>query len=205
MAMITPSAPPAPPPPPPPPEDLGDLKLYRVPESVTVSPNAQKQVALLAQHHVAFEKIYRIVLQRWDAGRDVPAAIVLRMNNVEAGGLGIPLPAGSTALYQQREGTRLLLGLGRLRDTAKAEHVRLAAGISAQIVANQRADRMSRHVTLTNANPFPARIEVAIGQPGDPAFTATSVPLERIDGVQTWRITLSANGKAELDYTIPKG
>jgi hypothetical protein len=64
--------------------------------AVTVAANAQKQVALLARSHVAFEKIYRFRIQSWSAGEGMPATIILRMRNEEKDGLGIPLPAGTT-------------------------------------------------------------------------------------------------------------
>jgi hypothetical protein len=194
---------PAPPPPPPPPEDLGDLKLYRVPEPVTVSANAQKQVALLARAHVTFEKVYRVRLQSWENVEDVPAAIVLRMRNEEKDGLGIPLPAGTTILYRPDGDTKLLLGLGTLGDTAKGERARLMAGVSPQILASQSRDGRRRKISLSNANPFPAPIEVTIGSAGDTPFADPSAPLERIDGIQTWRVTLPANGTATLDYGVP--
>src|SRR3546814_15350193 len=41
-------------------EDLGDLKLYRVPIPVTVAANGQKQVALLVKDRVPFRTIYRV-------------------------------------------------------------------------------------------------------------------------------------------------
>ena len=193
------SAPPAPPPPPPPPEDLGDLKLYRVPEPVTVAPRAQKQVILIAQPRVRFEKVYCFTLP---SVQDQPAAIVLRMTNTEESGLGIPLPAGATTLYQARDGLPMLIGLGTLRDTAKGEKARLAAGESNQVVAAQeRVDRERRRVSLSNANPFSVTVEVALGGAGERAFTGTSAPLERIDGVQTWRVTLPPHETVALDYS----
>lgn len=198
---ITVSAPPAPPPPPLPPEDLGDLKLYRVPEAVTVTPNAQKQVALLVRAHVAFEKTYQIVLQPWQEDQ-VPASIMLRIHDAGQKGLGIPLPSGTTALYQVRKGERLLLGLGTIGDMAKGERTRLAAGISHQVIATQHIESERRHVTLSNANPFPVSVEVAIGPTGAPDYAKTSSRLERIDGVQTWRATLAAHAIAELAYSI---
>ena len=195
------AAPPAPPPPPPP-EDLGDLKLYRVPETVDVSPNGQKQVALLAQPRVAFEKLYRIRLFAWTMAKAIPASAVLRMRNEDKQGLGIPLPAGTTALYEPRGDTRLLLGLGTIGDTAKAEKTLLTAGVSPQIEAEQSGHGQRRHVTVTNANPFPVPVEVAIGNAFDANYKDASAPLDRIDGLQTWRVTVPANGKAELDYRI---
>ncbi len=66
-----------PPPPPPPPvamaapammaqqEELGDLKLYRIPEPVTVAAKSQKQVAFLDRNGIKVETLYR---QRLYAG-----------------------------------------------------------------------------------------------------------------------------------------
>ncbi|WP_420137668.1 DUF4139 domain-containing protein [Sphingomonas sp.] len=197
-----PPAPP-PPPPPPPPEDLGDLKLYRVPERVTVAANAQKQVALLMQPHVAFEKIYRVAFPSWSNDVSAAAAIVLRMKNDVKDGLGVPLPTGTTTLYQADNQQRLLLGMGAIRDVAKGEPVRIAAGVSEQILARQTIQGKQRQITVTNANSFAAPLEVAIGNAGEPDYRDTSAPLERIDGVQTWRATLPANGSAALTYTVP--
>ncbi|MEP2494708.1 MAG: hypothetical protein ABJH21_09670 [Parasphingorhabdus sp.] len=39
-------------------EDLGDLKLYRVPERVMVNAKGQKQVAMIVQPDVSYERIY---------------------------------------------------------------------------------------------------------------------------------------------------
>jgi hypothetical protein len=201
MAMMAP-APPPPPPPPPPPEDLGDLKLYRVPEAVDVSPNGQKQVALLVQHHVTFGTFYRVRLFNWTMVAGIPASATLRLGNDQKSGLGIALPAGTTALYLPKDGTRLLLGLGTIGDTAKGEKARLTAGVSPQILAEQSGTGPDRSVTLTNANAFPVPVEVAIGMAQDTTYKDASAPLERIDGIQTWRVTVPANGKAELDYRI---
>lgn len=199
---LTVSAPPAPPPPPPPPEDLGDLKLYRMPEPVTVAPHAQKQVLLIAQPRVRFEKIYRFAFQTWQAAQDQRSLIVLRTDNVVESGLGIPLPAGATALYQERGGLPMLVGLGTLRDTAKGEKARFTAGESNRVVGtHERIDQEKRRVSLSNANPFPVTVEVALGYQGERAFTGASAPLARIDGIQTWRVTVPPHETATLDYS----
>src|SRR3546814_6688158 len=49
-------------------EDLGDLKLYRVPIPVTVAANGQKQVALLVKDRVPFRTIYRVRVFPGDEG-----------------------------------------------------------------------------------------------------------------------------------------
>ena len=119
MVMAVPVA--APPPPPPPPEDLGDLKLYRVPAPITVAARGQKQVALLVHNAVPVERRYRRPVYPGQKLDGAPTAIVLVLKNDKEGGLGVPLPNGSTALYAGRAGERLLLGLGAITDRAVGE------------------------------------------------------------------------------------
>jgi hypothetical protein len=107
MVMAAPPAPPAPPPPPP--EDLGDLKLYRVPAPTTVAARGQKQVTLLVQNAVPVERRYRRPVYPGQQLDGASTAIVLVLKNTKQGGLGMPLPNGSTALYAGQASERLLL------------------------------------------------------------------------------------------------
>ncbi|MEG3085042.1 hypothetical protein U1707_15425 [Sphingomonas sp. PB2P12] len=200
MAMMAPPAPP-PPPPPPPPEDLGDLKLYRVPEPVTVAANQMKQVALLSRSRVPFERRYRSQVQPGRTIAETPVRIELRMHNETGAGLGLPLPSGSTALYVERDGSRGLIGLGRVGDTATGQRFTLSAGTSPRVYLRQVADRKDHAiVTLSNANPFPVTIEVELGNAGQKAFKAPTATLRRVDGKQTWISTVPANSVATLGY-----
>ncbi len=202
MVMVAPPAPPAPPPPPPPPEDLGDLKLYRVLQPVTVAANQQKQVALLARSAVPFDRRYRITVWPGQAIAARPVRIELRMHNARQAGLGVPLPAGSTSLYARRGTETLLVGLGTTNDTAEGERFSLSAGASPQVSLAQVVDRPHHAVlTLTNANPFAVTVEVRIGSAGQKAFASTSAPVSRIDGVQSWTPRLAANASATLEYS----
>lgn len=200
-----PPAPPPPPPPPPPPENLGDLKLYRVPERVAVRARGQKQVALLVRAAVPFERRYRRAV--WpgmvlDAG---PTAITLVMRNTPERGLGLPLPSGSTALYAARPGgERLLLGLGTLDDRAEGQTVRIAAGISHQVSVTQVATTPKlSSVTVTNGNPFAVTVDVPIGAPGQAiASDGAGETLVQVDGIMTWSPTLPPGGTANLRYRL---
>jgi hypothetical protein len=197
------AAPPAPVSAPPPPENLGDLKLYRVPFRVNVAANAQKQVALLAAAKVPFERVYRAAVGRGAQVADAPTRIALRVRNEVAGGLGIALPEGTTALYAERGGGggRLLLGTGTVRDAAVGERMRIEAGTSSQVLVAQ-ADGADGAATLvvSNANGVPATVEVTIGGAGDAPLRAPSMGVERIDGMWTWIVAVPANGRAELHY-----
>jgi hypothetical protein len=206
-AFAPPPPPPAPMAEPPPPEDLGDLKLYRVPERVTVSADGQKQVALLARAGVPFERVYRVALPRAAAGPPTPTRIALRMRNEKARGLGLALPAGSSALYQKRRGGgRLLAGTGTVADTAEGQRFRLDAGLSRQVLVGQQARPVpgggDATVVATNAKPYPAVVEVRIGSPGDVRPGRASSELARVDGVWTWTVTVPANGRATLTYSV---
>ena len=74
-------------------EELGDLKLYRVPEPVTVAANAQKQVALLDKERVPVSLVYRADI--WGEG-ETTVRLTLRAKNRAADGLGLPLACRET-------------------------------------------------------------------------------------------------------------
>ncbi|WP_375419731.1 DUF4139 domain-containing protein [uncultured Sphingomonas sp.] len=200
MAMMP--APPPPPPPPPPPvaEDLGDLKLYRVPDRVTVSALGQKQVALLARGKVRFERRYRRSIYPGQTIAAAPTAIVLVLRNRKEDALGLALPSGSTATYARRGDEQLLLGLGDLDDRAEGETFRIAAGVSTQVMIEQvAAEKNLGIVTATNASRSPVTLEVPIGAAGQ-KITSDDEALAPIDGVATWSAIIAPGARAELRY-----
>lgn len=182
-------------------EELGDLKLYRVPMPVTIAANAQKQVALLTKGAVAFERIAKASL-RIDNESDSVAVNVIRLQNRVNDGLGVPLPSGGVALYQNVGGKRLLAGMGELRDRAIGEEVDIAIGAATGIsVAAKEYDDGRYRVTVANANPEARRVEVALNYGGaDRDVYRLSEKLVRKDGVRTWNVTVPANATRELTY-----
>ncbi|MEH3158846.1 MAG: hypothetical protein PGN08_07845 [Sphingomonas taxi] len=196
---------PAPPPPPPPPEDLGDLKLYRMPEPVTVAARAQKQVALLARTGVPFERRYRRAVYPFQPMQPSPAAVVLVVRNRKDAGLGLPLPSGSTAVYARREGEPLLLGQGSLGDRAEGETIRIAAGSSTQVLVEQQATAPGTALLrATNATARTVTLDVPIGRAGQ-GIVAENGSLVPVDGVATWSPVLAPGGSAELRYRLCRG
>lgn len=186
--------------PPPPPEDLGDLKLYRVPERVTIAPRAQKQVALLAAAGVPFERRYHRAIEPGRRMEAAPTAIRLVVRNMKAARLGIPLPAGTTTLYGWRGGARLLLGTGDVGDRTEGETLWIAAGTSRNVLVAQRPmvkDRAT--ITVVNANPVAVAIELPIGVAGQ-RIVADGARLERIDGVATWRTMVPGHASVAMTY-----
>jgi hypothetical protein len=201
VAMAAPAPLPPPPPPPPPPEDLGDLKLYRVPESVTVAPRAQKQVALLTRGNIPFERRYRRAVSPWQMLDGAPTAVVLVLHNETTAGLGLALPQGTTALYAQSKKGRQLLGLGTLTDRAEGETFRLSAGTSTQVLVSQKPmPKREMLLTISNRNPFPVTVEIPIGSPGQKIIAQGEI-LPQTDGIATWSRSLAAGEEAQLRYS----
>ena len=81
-------------------EQLGDLKLYRVPEPTTVAARESKQVRLLDRTAVPVERIYRADIDPDTSGNFHPATALLLMKNDAAHHLGLPLPSGRVAIFQ---------------------------------------------------------------------------------------------------------
>lgn len=190
-------------------EDLGDLKLYRVPMPVDVLPNAQKQVALLERTRVPVRLIYTaspILFDRtpFDTQAESrPLDIVLRTTNRAKDGLGLPLPAGGVDLMQAAGETELLVARSDLSDRAVDERVEIAAGRSDQVrlesrqVANGKTQRTVR-LSLSNALDRAAAVEIRLPRQGGWSPVAGG-PLREKDGALVWAVSLPAHGRAELD------
>ncbi|MDP8994709.1 MAG: hypothetical protein M3N07_06995, partial [Pseudomonadota bacterium] len=203
----------APPPPPPPPpaapsplvameaqqEELGDVKLYRIPQPVTVASNSQKQVAFLQRRGVRAEIVYRHAIHPGAQGL-FPAQRVLVTRNRPSQGLGVPLPAGRLVLFAAGRERPILLGEGSLGDRAVGEEVEVelgpAPGVNARIVQSAPQAGGEVIVTVTNDRNVPVRYEATL--PHLEVVSATR--LGRRNGLPLWSVTVPANGEATLRY-----
>lgn len=189
-------------------ENLGDLKLYRVPVRVDVVPNGQKQVALFRRESVPFTRFYAATTNPLaSAEGSRPLAIMLRMRNREKDGLGLPLPSGSVAVMQRRaEGDELLLADSRIADRAVGEKVEIAAGQSDQVRIEQAVtkvdgDKREVRFTLTNALMRGAAVEILIPRI-DGYDLKGSGRLKAQDGGLLWSVTIPPGGTATLDLHL---
>ncbi|CAA9516225.1 MAG: hypothetical protein AVDCRST_MAG44-1723 [uncultured Sphingomonas sp.] len=205
----------APPPPPPPPpaamaerggydaeeERLGEVRLYRVPISVTVAAKSQKQIALLRQPAVRIESILR--LRPHQGPIDGPLERVLITRNTPAQGLGLAIPAGKVALFGRREGRRILLGEGRIDDHTIGEKVEIPVATATGVRAVQRLTDRSvgrAGLNLVLSNDLPSAQTVEIELPLQARSGETKLPTR--DGWKLWRVSVPANGRAELNYEL---
>lgn len=213
MDMAMPSPVPAPPPPPPPPammaqqEDLGDLKLYRIPEPVTVAARSQKQVALLVREGVRIDTVYRLDAIASNPGPPVVMRL-LSTRNLAADGLGLPLPAGRVVVFGTGRARPLLLGRGFLGDHAVGEDIEIPVGFATSVAA--QLVRLSGGInapsewelTVSNAQPAPVRFEAVLGEGGMKLSSESA--LGRRDGKPLWAVTIPANGRISLRYRLDR-
>ena len=186
-------------------EDLGDLKLYRIPEPVTVAARSQKQVALLRRPGVPIARVYR-----WSvSGEEVHGlSPTLVTRNREEEGLGLPLPSGRVAFFEVREGRRIFVDYGRIDDVAVGEKLELDLGPSTEVVSTvvrefDGPDWDDYRVTVTNAKPVPVDIEIEL-LGVRVRFDVPGRRLEERDGAPLWRARVPANGSAELRYRMKR-
>lgn len=189
-------------------EELGDLKLYRVPVPVDINPNGQKQVALLRKEHVPFTRFYGMTVGIDDTTEDSrPLYQFLRLQNKAKDGLGLPLPAGGVVVMQAQGDTDMLLGQSLMLNRAVGEKFEVDAGQSEQVRIEQNelsSDSKLRRfrITLTNAldHPVPAEITLSgLENYGGVKFSAKLAP-KGVD--RLWVLTVPANSTASLEYSL---
>lgn len=211
-------------------EQLGDLKLYRVPERTTVASRQSKQVRLLDKADVAVAKIYE---QQFSSGASyenpAPVPILLRTTNDEKHGLGVPLPSGRVAVFElagaNPTAQRLLSGAASLRDIAVNEETefRLEEG-SADVRASQVVERRTAtgapplkmlpgpgiqvgytyddidRIELTNARPSAAQVEVRLTLSDGQRLVRADQPVGSKNGRPIFRVTVPSNGSLTIRY-----
>jgi hypothetical protein len=207
---------------------LGDYKLYTLAEPTTVAARQTKQVLFLDQPSVKFDTVYSYTVEPSDASLDTPvvdpaprpAAIVLRLRNTAADGLGRPLPAGQVQVRQSQAiagGQELLVGEPALdRDVPIGEPFELRLGQASDVTLTERLTgaqlrpggrvRQTFEVRAANAKAAPVIVEIRHDRAGASGFAVTeeSAPHGDKAGDPLWRVTLSPGGDQTLTYTVER-
>nr|WP_166175296.1 hypothetical protein [Altererythrobacter segetis] len=191
-------------------EELGDLKLYRVPEHVTVAAKGLKQVAFLDKDAVRGKLVYQADCNWWNT-TDEPAPAQMRFETVNDArhGLGAALPMGGITFFEPSSRGDLFVGEQQLRDYAQGQNVEVALGDSAQVfvrcsqVGGGDPDKGGGEMkaTLINANPHQVTLRLKLGSPLQwrlPGLSGSRVK----DGEAVYEVTIPANGKRELAWGV---
>jgi len=198
-------------------ENLGDLKLFRVPERVDVSAKGMKQVAFLNKEAVKARYLYQAGCDPYRALPDygdefMSAGLLLVTKNEEAKGLGMALPQGAMTIYEPTSMGDQLAGKTSLRDYARGQDMELELGRSRQVFARCAAVSSRRtygvpttwtamRAILTNANPHPVTLRLQLAGPG----VAVRFPSGKVvvkNGMQSVEVTLPANQSKTFDWKL---
>jgi hypothetical protein len=198
-------------------EDLGDLKLFRVPGRVDVSAKGMKQVAFLNKDTVKARFLYQAACDPYgwigDIDEPEPASVLLVTKNETAKGLGIALPQGQMTLYEPAQRGPQLAGQVSLRDYARGQDIELKLADSAQVFT--RCDATSdgsdpddarkwtnMRAELTNANPHAITLRLQLGRGGeyDIRFPRHKVVVK--NGYQTVELTVPANQSRTIEWKL---
>jgi hypothetical protein len=189
-------------------ENLGDVKLYRVPEHVTVAAKGLKQVAFLDKGAVTGRLMYQTSCHWEESDSSGPAEMRFETVNDAKHGLGVALPTGGVTFFEPSSRGDLFVGEQQLRDFAAGQDVEISLGDSAQVQAactraggNVVSGWGSLKATVTNANPHPITLRVKLGAPQ--AWRTSGLSATRLkDGETVTEVTVPANGKRELTWQV---
>lgn len=196
-------------PPPPPPEQLGDLKLYRVPQRTTVAAMQMKQTRLVEQRGVPFERIHTTSVSAANSGsgEERPGVLILlRTKNDKQNNLGLPLPSGAFVIQQEQFGLAMRISEPILRDTAEDEKIELGAGFSPDVTVVRRTLRRegNRHwveVELSNASPNAITFELKVPVYGSWKIAESDAQWIKRDGTPIFVIPIASGGSTTLRFT----
>ena len=191
-------------------ENLGDLKLYRVPERVTVSAKGLKQIAFLDKDSVKGKLVYESDCSWWRASEDaMPARMRFETVNDAKHGLGAAMPMGGITFFEPGPAGDLFVGEEQLRDYAEGQEVEIELGGSAQVFATcERVGGIGpdegwarMKATLTNANPGPVRLRLRLGSPLE--WRMRGLRKTRVKDAETvYEETVPANATLDVSWEL---
>ncbi len=209
-------------------EELGDLKLYRVPDRTTVASRQSKQVRMLDKAGVPVTKLYEADLYANDDIDYAPMTVLLRTRNDAKNNLGVPLPSGRVSVFETTgrgaAARRLLAAETSLRDIAVNEETELRLSESPDVQirqvtesreiagpprpappflpgANRRSplDETTR-IEVTNARPFAIQAEIRLQLDDGQSLVTADRPAAQKNGRPIFRVAIPANGSLQIRY-----
>jgi hypothetical protein len=203
--------------------ELGDYKLYAMPEPTTIAARQSKQVQFLSEKRVPFTRIYTfraIEDSLMDDDDFVPrrAAVLLRLQNKKSEGLGKPLPAGVVSVMETSGAGALLAGQDSIDDIPVGLPVELELGLAMDVwveprvtedrtiaVADHKEERFSIEVRLGNDKPVPITLEYRQPSQGEGFRIVRESRSHTIkDGDVQWTFRRRPGARTLLRYTMQR-
>ena len=183
-------------------EQLGDLKLYRVPGRTSVVSRQIKQVRLMDRTDIPVEVVYRARIEANNTQDDFALTKLLRTRNTDKNNLGLALPAGHLSTFAAEGDTQVLLQQADFTDTAVSQDLEFNLGDSDEVHLSADTDlpQGRNHIDISNARPEPVRVEIALQlNDGEQVVKADPRPTYK-NGSPVFEVTVAANGRYTIRY-----
>ena len=187
-------------------EQLGDLKLYRIPMRTTVASLQAKQVRLMDRLSIPIARVYGADLAADEPAPTVPAHLLLRTLNSAANHLGLPLPSGHIAVFAQRRGEKLLLHESDIQDRAVGEEVEIDLGdvpdvqVTAEKESHTARNGDAMRVDIANARAADIDFELRLQMRAGGRIVRANHPVTIKNGRPLLRLAVPANGSVTVRY-----
>lgn len=193
--------------------------LYRIARPTTLEAGQTKQLALFAGREASVEPEYtvsadpHIFLRPMRDIEKSQARFGLKLENTEASGLGLPLPAGAVRVYESEGEALRFAGEARIGHTAVGETVELELGRAFDLPVERRQTSFNRiapdlsesgyEVEIRNAKDRPVVVKVRENIPGDWRILDESHPHRKEAAhLAVWEVPVPAGGVATLRYRV---
>ncbi|MFT7413551.1 MAG: hypothetical protein ACI9FO_000199 [Methylophagaceae bacterium] len=207
-------------------ESLFEYHLYSLNRPTDLADKQTKQVALLSANSVPVDKEFLLQGNNYyynssygELGQKMKVAVFVEFNNTEKAHLGMPIPKGIVRVYKNdSKGNAQFVGEDRIDHTPKNENIRLKLGDAFDITADKKqtdfkkakyfaphsaAYESSYEIELKNAKAEPVTVMVREPVPGEWKILQENHPHTKMtSGTAQWQITIPAESKETLKYTI---
>lgn len=206
--------------------ELGDYKLYRIPGVTTFSAHQSKQVLMLSQTAVPFERLAHYTLdlegliEEYDDSDEIedrafPTTNILRLMNNSKNNLGVPLPQGNISVMAEHAGRKIFVGQNSIKDQPVGLPLDIKVGDNPDVVINPRITKLEedRHEDTAEINmdvylknysmeSVVAEIQLPVSEMISAKVRSSSHRHQMKDGVITWYIKLAPNSSSRLTFEL---
>lgn len=203
-----------------PPQPAGDMHIYPIADKTSLEDRATKQIVLFRAATVPVTKEYRIegngsfYTRRFGNPLTLNAQRLLRFNNKDKEGLGVPMPAGTIRVYGQADGSGgTFFGADRIGHTPDGAEVRLRLGRAFDITAKRKQTdfrkqglpkntyESAHEIKIGNATGKAVTVKIIERMPGDWKILESSAKHQKAASDRAeWSITVPSKGETKLTY-----
>ncbi len=190
-------------------KEFFEYHLYTLNRSATLKDRQVKQVELIPAASTPVKKEFT-----YNGSLDPKKVkVTVAFKNSKENGLGLALPGGKVRLYKPEGEAQILVGEDNLEHTPRDEEVRLNVGDAFDIVGErtpletrqlgERSSEESVKIEIRNHKSEAVVVNVIENFWGDWSVRKQTLAHTKKDATTAeWRLSVPANGKAEVQYTV---